>query len=384
MMLSIEDVKQFFRLHRALMFFVNRTLQVIDKEVATPEAYSSLPPTSRIKVHQALLERRDLIDAFVAENPFGFDEDDRAILRSWNDLVTGKFLAFRQLRKHMIFLTTEEPVIAYGVVALFDPFEAIFGPDLPQMLATTLLPFKGMIVYDGLVTAYSITFGGGYRRGLNESYQEAKERFGVVESLPPPAPEPRPTRKKAAPGKRPTEASTTGGDPTIPEAVRPAHGKIVAVTDAFSHEHLDDEFAALCRKLAGVLARKRPSPLTRGKPESWAAGIARVVGRANFIDDPSQPRPLRMSEIDGRIGVSEATGSAKATAIRNLLKIHPLDPQWTLPSRMDDNPMIWMLQVNGLFVDIRHAPREVQEIAFKKGLIPYVPADRQGGSARGR
>jgi hypothetical protein len=28
-------------------------------------------------------------------------------------------------------------------------------------------------------------------------------------------------------------------------------------------------------------------------------------------------------------------------------------------------------------VDVRHAPREVQEIAFNKGLIPYIPADRQ-------
>jgi len=50
---------------------------------------------------------------------------------------------------------------------------------------------------------------------------------------------------------------------------------------------------------------------------------------------------------------------------------------WTLPSRMDDNPLVWMLEVNGLIVDVRHAPREVQEIAFNKGLIPYIPADRQ-------
>ena len=39
--------------------------------------------------------------------------------------------------------------------------------------------------------------------------------------------------------------------------------------------------------------------------------------------------------------------------------------------------MVWMLQVNGFMVDVRHAPREMQEIAFNKGLIPYIPADRQ-------
>ena len=60
-----------------------------------------------------------------------------------------------------------------------------------------------------------------------------------------------------------------------------------------------------------------------------------------------------------------------------MLKLHQLDPDWTLPSRLEDNPMVWMLQVNGFMVDVRHAPREVQEIAFNKGLIPYIPADRR-------
>ena len=72
-------------------------------------------------------------------------------------------------------------------------------------------------------------------------------------------------------------------------------------------------------------------------------------------------------------------GVAKLAAIRNMLGMHQLDPNWSLPSRLEDNPMVWMLQVNGFMVDVRHAPREFQEIAFNKGLIPYIPADRQQG-----
>ena len=33
----------------------------------------------------------------------------------------------------------------------------------------------------------------------------------------------------------------------------------------------------------------------------------------------------------------------------------------------------WMVEVNGFVTDVRHAPREVQEIALEKGLIPYIP-----------
>ena len=167
-------------------------------------------------------------------------------------------------------------------------------------------------------------------------------------------------------------------EPPVPAAVRPAYEAILGRIEAFCREHLNAEYEALCRKLAGVLARKRPSPLLSGKPESWASGIVRVIGWVNFLGDPTQPHHMKMTDIDRGFGISEATGSAKAKAIRDLLKIHPLDPEWTLPSRMDENPMAWMIQVNGLIVDARQMPREIQEEAFRRGLIPYIPADRPG------
>src|SRR3954471_4565377 len=101
MQLSLEEVARFFRLHQSLMFYVNQKLKVIDKEVATPKAYAGLPPEARIKVHKALLEHRDLIDAFADENPFRFDESDLEIVRSWKHLVSGTFYAFRQLQEYM-------------------------------------------------------------------------------------------------------------------------------------------------------------------------------------------------------------------------------------------------------------------------------------------
>jgi Domain of unknown function (DUF6398) len=380
MQLSPQDVEQFYRLHKALMVFTGRRLELLDETVTTPEAYSSSPMEVRFKVHKALVEHMELIDAFIAENPFHLDEGDLEIVRSWKDLVAGTFYVFRQLQNYMVFLSANEPVVAYGVLALSDPFEDLLGPDLPRMVKTTLLPFKGKIVYDGLMSGYNVTFGAGIRRSLNENYKNAKELFGIITSLPPVAGNPQPAARKAATKKRAIKAGPTGGGSTTPAAARAAHDRIVALTDAFCRERLDEEYASLCRKMAGILARKRPSPLTRGKPESWASGIVRVVGWVNFIGDPSQPGHMRLTDIDERFGVSEATGSAKSMAIRNLLKIHRLEPEWTLPSQMEQNPMAWMVQVNGLILDARRLPREAQEQAYRKGLIPYIPDDRKGDS----
>jgi hypothetical protein len=163
--------------------------------------------------------------------------------------------------------------------------------------------------------------------------------------------------------------------------VGPVLEVIVAMTDQFCRERLNEEYAVLCRRLAEKLARKRPSPLLSGKPNTWACGIVRTIGWVNFLDDSSGKPHLKLTAIDKSFGVGESTGQGKSKTIRTLLKIRQFDHHWTLPSRMDDSPMIWMLEVNGLFMDIRTCPREAQEIAFEKGLIPYIPADRTHESA---
>ena|SRR6266404_5555484 len=36
-------------------------------------------------------------------------------------------------------------------------------------------------------------------------------------------------------------------------------------------------------------------------------------------------------------------------------------------------PMAWMIQANGFMLDARHLRGEIQEEAYRKGLIPFVP-----------
>jgi hypothetical protein len=170
------------------------------------------------------------------------------------------------------------------------------------------------------------------------------------------------------------------GELPIPEAARPAYEVVVSLIDAFCREHLNEEYRAMCRRLAGILARKRPSPLLSGKPQTWACGIIRTIGRVNFLDDSSRKPHLKLTAIDKAFGVAESTGQGKSKAIRTMLKIRTFDPKWTLPSRMDDNPMAWMIQVNGFRLDARYLRREIQEEAYRKGLIPYIPADRETGA----
>jgi hypothetical protein len=102
----------------------------------------------------------------------------------------------------------------------------------------------------------------------------------------------------------------------------------------------------------------------------------------NFLDASSQKPHLKLTAIDKAFGVAESTGQGKAKAIRDLLEIRPFDFYWTLPERIEESPMAWMISVNNFVVDARRLRRGVQEEAYRKGLIPYIPGEQPTAEKR--
>jgi hypothetical protein len=166
---------------------------------------------------------------------------------------------------------------------------------------------------------------------------------------------------------------------SVPKAMQATYDTITGLTDAFCQDHLNDEYLELARDMAAALCRKRPSPVSSGQPRTWACGIIYALGQINFLSDKSFEPHMSMADVCAGFGVGQSTASAKAQAISRAVDAHRLNPKWSLPSLLEQNPLVWMAEVNGLLVDLRDMPREVQEIAFEKGMIPWIPADRKQG-----
>jgi hypothetical protein len=183
---------------------------------------------------------------------------------------------------------------------------------------------------------------------------------------------------------RPGRAAPLSTGPTrsnvIPKGMLPVYERIVGLTDDVCDKQLNSEYRNLARAMTAALCRKRPSPLTSGQPRTWAGGIVYVLGRSNFLSDRSFPPYMTTADLSAAFGVGESTLHAKARVIEKTLRARIFDPNWTLPSLLGSNPLVWMAEVNGLLVDLRTMPREVQEVAFAKGIIPFIPADRQNRS----
>ena len=166
---------------------------------------------------------------------------------------------------------------------------------------------------------------------------------------------------------------------SVPKGMQATNDAITTLTDSFCREHLDEDYRALAQRMAAALCRKRPSPLASGQPRTWACGIVYVLGQINFLTDPSTKPFMTTADLCARFGVGQSTANAKARVISQALDTSRLNPEWLLPNLLNQSPLLWMAEVNGFLVDLRDMPREVQQIAFDKGMIPYIPADQEKG-----
>jgi hypothetical protein len=171
------------------------------------------------------------------------------------------------------------------------------------------------------------------------------------------------------------------GDLHIPVAMRPAAEQVIALTDAVCADLLDEEYAGLARHVVAKLARKRPSPLQSGRATTWAGGVIWALGQVNFLFDRSSEPYVTHDDLADAFGLSKSTLSQKAKQVRDILQMTWGKPEFLRAEQIDSSPMIWFIEVNGITLDARQLPLEIQVEAYLKGIIPYVPDLGRDGTA---
>jgi hypothetical protein len=158
----------------------------------------------------------------------------------------------------------------------------------------------------------------------------------------------------------------------VPVELRARVAEMLSVTEEACGALLDDEYARLCTVLVGRLARKRPSPLSRGDTRIWAAGSIYALGRVNFLFDRSQQPHVSADQLAAQLGVAKTTMANKAALILRTLEIGVFEPELTRRSMLEQHPLAWLVEVNEFLVNARALPTEVQDEARRRGLIPDV------------
>lgn len=383
--LTESEIALFYKLWFSLIWGINEKHKVIPpfkKPVySTPV---SLSIEEFLKPRNAMWDNPKWIDEYLADHENGdFTEQEGRIITEWRKyFIKDKFFIMKHLAKYSVLMSSDcVPSLLYGVYGISDPIKDIMPYPVPFIATHVLLPFEDKIIYDSIATVSNISFGSGMRSNMKGSYDETKEKHGIIEVLNGQLPVCQPQSekpKKIAVKAKPVPAGETAVPKgvKVPKAMAARYNEIAEIISKFSNEKLNEEYKDISLRALAKFCRKRPSPLDKGRARTWACAIVYAVGSNNFIFDKSQPINMTAAEIAEWFGLSKSMAGSKASEVTKILGLSYANPEFLLENVIEGNPTIWFLDVDGLIMDIRTMPREYQEAAFRKGLIPYIPDDK--------
>lgn len=178
--LSKEEVEVFFKLHKSLMYYVNKKKNIIKEWTDSEDVKGDLEKVHKLR--EFVLKDRNLIDSFIKENPFNFSSGQLQTIEKWKQGVRDKFFIIKYAQDQTYFYQPETKK-CYVVYSLFEPLKEMMGPYLPIMVEAWLIPYKGKIIYDSLIVPYRISFGGNMRKSLKSEYEESIIKQGLISSF---------------------------------------------------------------------------------------------------------------------------------------------------------------------------------------------------------
>jgi len=138
---------------------------------------------------------------------------------------------------------------------------------------------------------------------------------------------------------------------TDKEALQQRIDELISMTSKFCNEHIDAEYAELCKLMIEKLGRKRSvKPLATGRLNIWAAAVVYTIAVNNFLFDRSFKPYIPPSVIYDYFDVKSSTLTGKSALIRKLLNLtYHFNHEFSTRHSMESYPTM-MLNRMGIYV----------------------------------
>lgn len=183
MILTNNDAKYFYDLWIPLLDYINKKYKIL------PELYGMKSPTGlpiqKIAIiANKLWEDTSLIDEYISSSN-SLNQNDKVQIMLWKDYsLHDKFIVDRHLKDGSIFvsLQTEKVYLVKGIYSSMR--EMLDGLPMPQVVMATLIPFKDVIIHDGIIMPYRLILRKSMSDQSKELYRSAKANNEIIKSIP--------------------------------------------------------------------------------------------------------------------------------------------------------------------------------------------------------
>lgn len=182
MVLSKEDAELFYELWFPLLDFVNKKFDV-NPGMGRIHGAKSSDPVEVKEIANVLWDNVQVIDEYLKKYGKTISEENQSIIQSWKNRIGDDFILERHLKSGSVFISahTQEVYLVSGIISSWE--EIFYYRSAPIMLNAVLIPFKNVIISDGLVLPYNINFGRGYSGEFKDIYMSAKKSGSIHKSL---------------------------------------------------------------------------------------------------------------------------------------------------------------------------------------------------------
>ena len=168
--LSEEDAKLFYKIYFALLEFTNKKYK-INPKLKIYKA-KSVNPSDVISIIDAFWKDKDsLILEFCTTNPYKFNEEELELTREFSKGIRGLFVIGEFEEDYTAFMDIDK---VYMVKGIYDNIDTLVSyKQLPYITLTSIIPFKGVLIYDGILLEMSVDFGNNFAKTVEEELERA-------------------------------------------------------------------------------------------------------------------------------------------------------------------------------------------------------------------
>ena len=172
--LSKDDVELFYKLYFGVLEFTNKKYHI----VPGLKIYKAkkLDPKILLDVIEEFWNKKDsILMEFAFANPFNFSDEEMKIVRDFRKGYRDIFVIIKYEEDYTEFLSKDSVYMVKGITCNID--EIIPNNDLPAPANTTILPFKGQIVFDSVLTSFPVKVGANMRENMMKEASNSKKIY---------------------------------------------------------------------------------------------------------------------------------------------------------------------------------------------------------------
>ncbi len=172
-----RGAEQFYKLYFALLEYTN-TKYKVNQNIDKIYKQKSINAEELVSINDYLFDNKHIIDEFINDNPYKFNKEELDIICEFKTAVkSNKFVIVGYERNYTKVLSLDEGKIYMikGVIGNLD--KILKDSELPIFITTTLLMFKGNIIYNSFLSNSSIKFGNDVKRVIVEDIEKGMEYY---------------------------------------------------------------------------------------------------------------------------------------------------------------------------------------------------------------